>query len=75
MVVHTLCECLKATELENEELHVELELAGEVVDIGKKCLIVKLLTSKYFKWEAIKTTMKKVWHPNNHSGSQTWGRV
>lgn len=46
-MVNTLCERLKATELENEELQVELKSMGEVVGRGKKCLVVKPLTSKY----------------------------
>lgn len=44
--VDNLCEWLKATELKNEELHVEYDSVDEVVDKGKKCSIVKLLTSK-----------------------------
>lgn len=62
-MVDTLCECLKTTDLENEELQVELGLVDKVVEKGKKCLVVKLLTRKYFNWEAFKMTMKKVWHP------------
>lgn len=46
--VDHLCDKLKATELENEEIFVELHKVEGVVNRGKKCLLVKLLSNKYF---------------------------
>lgn len=61
--VENLCECLMITDLNKEETHVELSLVDEVVSRGKNCLLVKLLSKKYFNREAFKATMKKVWRP------------
>lgn len=61
--VNHLCDKLKVTELENEENIVELQEVVGVVNRGKKCLLVKLLSSKYFNREASKSTLKKIWHP------------
>lgn len=61
--VNQLCNRLQATELENKEIIVELESVEEVINRGKKCLLVKLLTNKYYNREAFKSTMKKIWRP------------
>lgn len=58
--VNHLCKKLRATKLENEEIHIELGYVGKVVSRGKKWLPVKLLLCKYYNREAFKTTMKKV---------------
>lgn len=61
--VDTLCEQLKLTKLKKEEIVVELNEVKEVVNRGKNCLLVKLLTRKYFNKQAFKSTMKKLWRP------------
>lgn len=58
-----LCEQLRLMELENEETHIELSSVEEVVNRSKNCLLVKLLSTKYYNREAFKVTMKKVWCP------------
>lgn len=58
--VDQLCNKLKATELENEEIVVELKSIEEVMSRGKKCMLVKLLSNKYYNKEAFKLTMKKI---------------
>lgn len=59
--MENLCECLKMTELKKEKIIMELSSIGEVVDRGKTCLLIKLLTKKHFNKEAFKATMKIVW--------------
>lgn len=61
--VNHICECLKTTELENEEIVVDFSSVDEVVNRGKTCLLIKLLTTKYYNCEAFKNTMRKVWRP------------
>lgn len=60
VVVNHLCDKLQAIELENEEIGVELESVEEVVSKGEKCLLVKMLSSKYYNKEAYKSMMKKI---------------
>lgn len=43
-----ICERLKTMELENKELVVEANLVVEVVNRGTNCLLLKILTSKYY---------------------------
>lgn len=61
--MENLCERLMATDLENEEIWVDLGTVDEVVNKGKNCLLVKLLTNKYFNREAFKYTMHRVRKP------------
>lgn len=56
-----ICERLKITDLENEEIVVEFSLVAEVVDSGKNCLLLKLLTSKFYNCETFKATMRNMW--------------
>lgn len=58
--VENLCENLKSTELENEEVNIEVNLLEEVISRGKTCLLVKLLTNRYYNRKAFKATMRKV---------------
>lgn len=46
--VETLCEHLHTTELENEEVCLELNLLEKVIRGGKNCILVKLLTNRYY---------------------------
>lgn len=50
-------------DLENEELMADSNLVANVENRGKKCLFLKLLTSKYCNWEAFKATIRCAWHP------------
>lgn len=61
--VDTLCECLSWTDLEQEEIVVTPNSIEEVWIRGKNCLLVKLLSMKYFNRKAYKATMKNVWKP------------
>lgn len=56
-------ERLKAIDLENEELVMEANSIAKVVNRGKNCLVLKLLTTKYYNREASKATVRKVRHP------------
>lgn len=42
---------------------VEASSLEEVVDRGKNCLLIKLLTSRLYNHEAFKNTMHKIWKP------------
>lgn len=53
-------ERLKFTDLENEEIVVEVNSVAEVVNRGKNYLLLKLLTFKYYNQEAFKATMRRV---------------
>lgn len=46
--VDLICELLKVTDLENEELLVDCESVVEVENRGKNNLFVKVLISKYY---------------------------
>lgn len=61
--VNHLYNKLKTTELENEEIVVKLKPVEKVMSRGKNCMLVRLLSSKYYNREAFKSTMKKIWHP------------
>lgn len=61
----SICKRLETTDLEKEELVVDINSVAEVMDRGNTCLLVKLLTSKYFNREAFKATMRRVWCPAN----------
>lgn len=54
-------EWLKTMDLENEKLVVDCSSVVDVENRGKKCLLVKLLTPKYYNCEAFETTMRHVW--------------
>ncbi|XP_042942811.1 uncharacterized protein LOC122276999 [Carya illinoinensis] len=56
---------LSLTEKENEEVLVDTRMVEEVLDRGKHCLIMCLLTRKHYNHDALKATMKKVWRPVN----------
>lgn len=49
------------TNLEKEELHVELSSIGKVVRKGKNYLLAKLLSMKNYNKEAFKAMMHKAW--------------
>lgn len=55
------CERLLYTDLEKEEIQVVLSSMDEVVNRGKNCLLIKLLSNRYYNREVFKATMKKVW--------------
>lgn len=57
------CEQLKTMDLENETLMVDCSSVADLENRGKKCLLVKLLTPKYYNREAFETTMRRVWRP------------
>lgn len=66
--VEDLCDQLRVTDLEQEELRIEPSFIGEVIARGRNCLLTKLLSSKYYNREAFKATMKMVWK----SGKPIW---
>lgn len=53
-----ICERLKTIDLENEKIVMEVNLVAKVMDRGNNCVLLKLLTSKYYNWEAFKVTMR-----------------
>lgn len=57
--VEALCQCLRMTENENEDILIERNLVEDVVARGKHCLLVKLLTGKHYNREAFKGNMKR----------------
>lgn len=57
------CERLMWMDLKQEEIAMEPSLVEEVNSRGQNCLLVKLLSQKYFNREAFKGKMKKVWKP------------
>lgn len=59
--VDELCECLVVTELEKEELVLDLNLVEEVVSRGGHCLLARLLSTKNYNKEAFKATKRKSW--------------
>lgn len=59
--VEDLCDQLRATNFEQEELCIEPSFVGEVIARGKNCLLTKLLSTKYYNRRAFKATMKRVW--------------
>lgn len=61
--VDSFCEQLKWTKLERKEVVVEPSSMTEVLTRGRNCLLVKVLSCKYFNQKAFKTTMKRVWKP------------
>lgn len=58
--VEDLWDRIMATDLEGKEVQVDLDAVDEVVNRGKNCLLVKLLTKKYFNHKAFKYTTRKV---------------
>lgn len=58
--VEDLYERLMATDIKREEIWVDLSAVNEVVSRGKNCLLVKLLSNKYFNREAFKYIMRRV---------------
>lgn len=63
MEVEELCGQLSLTEVENEEIQVAAILLEEVISRGQICLLIKLYTNRPYNYEALKTTMRKVWKP------------
>lgn len=61
--INSIYELLKTTKLENEELVVDYNSIEEVVSRGKSYLLLRLLTTQYYNWEAFKNTMRRVWRP------------
>lgn len=61
--VDSLCERLKLTKLENEEILIDLKSVQKVITRGKNCLLIKLLLVKYYNRKTFKATRKKVWCP------------
>lgn len=61
--MEVICERLSLTDLEQEEIHVDLSSVEEVISRGNDCLLVELLTKRYYNCEAFKRTMKKIWLP------------
>lgn len=55
-----LCERLQWIDLEEEVITIQPSLVEEVRTRERNCLLVKLLSLKYFNKEAFKVTMKKV---------------
>lgn len=41
-----LCDCLRLTKLENEQVCLKTNLLEEVVNRGRNCLLVKLLSHR-----------------------------
>lgn len=58
-----ICKQLQSTDLENEEILVDFNSVAKVMDRGKMCLLMKLLTSKYYNREPFEAAMRRVWHP------------
>lgn len=63
--VDDLCDQITLTELEDEELQVDLKLLEEVVLKGPCCLLHKLHANKLYNIKAFKLTLKKIWQPTN----------
>lgn len=61
--VEILCDRLRSTDLENEEVCLKMNLLEGVVNQENNCLFVKLLSNWYFNQETFKATMRKVWRP------------
>lgn len=59
-VLEGLCDRLRVTKLENEEISIGLDSVEDVVAKGKKCILMKLLSNHYHNREALKTTLTKV---------------
>lgn len=49
----SICERLKTIDLQNEEILVDFNLVEKVMDRRKTCLLVKLLTLKYYNQNTI----------------------
>lgn len=60
-MVEELCERLTLTELEQEELLVEMSPLDEVLSRGNQCLVIKLCTRCPFNKEAFKAMLRKIW--------------
>lgn len=58
-----LCKKLMSTDIEKEELRLDLNTVNEVVNRGKNGLLVKLLSTKYINREASKAIIRRVWKP------------
>lgn len=61
--VETLCNQLSLTEFERGEIHMDQCPLEDVLEKGKKCLVVKLHTNRPFNREAFKAIIKKIWRP------------
>lgn len=59
--LESVSEKLNTTELEEEEIKIELEAFREMVERGSNCLLLKLLSIHYFNIEAFKQTLMKIW--------------
>lgn len=53
-----------ATDLEQEKISIDPIAVEDVLVWGKNCLLVKLLSTKYYNREAFKVTMNRVWRPS-----------
>ncbi|XP_041003994.1 uncharacterized protein LOC121249349 [Juglans microcarpa x Juglans regia] len=58
-----LCQHLSLSEKEKGEIHVESTLLKSNIARGECCLVMSLLTNRYYNREALKNTMRKVWQP------------
>ncbi|XP_035547259.1 uncharacterized protein LOC118348856 [Juglans regia] len=54
---------LSLSEKEKGEIHVESSLLESNITRGERCLVMSLLTDRYYNREALKNMMRKVWQP------------
>ncbi|XP_042952131.1 uncharacterized protein LOC122289219 [Carya illinoinensis] len=61
--LESLCQHLSLSEKESCEIHVDSTVLEPNIARGERCLLMTLLTDRYYNREALKSMMKKVWQP------------